>query len=57
MDDRMDVRVFDSNGDPVDLPGSIAELRIEMRRVLLGGGYERGLALLLDPELTDQTDQ
>jgi bifunctional DNA-binding transcriptional regulator/antitoxin component of YhaV-PrlF toxin-antitoxin module len=36
------------------LPGGIASAEAELRRVLLDGGYERGVALIDDPDLVDQ---
>jgi bifunctional DNA-binding transcriptional regulator/antitoxin component of YhaV-PrlF toxin-antitoxin module len=36
------------------LPGGEADALAELRRVLLDGAYERGLAQLDDPDLADQ---
>ena len=36
------------------LPGGVAPARTELRRVLLSGGYERGLTMIDDPDLADQ---
>jgi bifunctional DNA-binding transcriptional regulator/antitoxin component of YhaV-PrlF toxin-antitoxin module len=36
------------------LPGGTAAARKELRRVLLGGGYEAGVAALGEPDLADQ---
>jgi bifunctional DNA-binding transcriptional regulator/antitoxin component of YhaV-PrlF toxin-antitoxin module len=36
------------------LPGGTDAARAELRRVLLGGGYEAGVAALDDPDLADQ---
>ena len=49
-----EVAFIDLGGAALVLPGGVEAARAELRRVLFGGGYERGLAAIDDPDLADQ---
>lgn len=52
--DGGDVAIIDLGGAALILPDGIESTRAEIRRVLLGGAYEQGIAALADPDLADQ---
>jgi bifunctional DNA-binding transcriptional regulator/antitoxin component of YhaV-PrlF toxin-antitoxin module len=54
IDDGGEVAFVDLGNAALVLPGGIASARAELRRVLLDGGYERGVAMIDDPDLADQ---
>jgi bifunctional DNA-binding transcriptional regulator/antitoxin component of YhaV-PrlF toxin-antitoxin module len=55
IDDGGDIAFLDLGDIAVILPGGIEQARAELRRVLLDEGrYERGLAMIDDPDLADQ---
>jgi bifunctional DNA-binding transcriptional regulator/antitoxin component of YhaV-PrlF toxin-antitoxin module len=54
IDDGGEVAFIDLGDLALVLPGGIGAARDELRRVLLGGAYERGIELLGDPDLADQ---
>jgi len=49
-----EVAFVDLGNAALILPGGTAAAKSELRRVLLGGAYEAGVAALDDPELADQ---
>jgi bifunctional DNA-binding transcriptional regulator/antitoxin component of YhaV-PrlF toxin-antitoxin module len=49
-----EVAFVDLGGAALVLPGGTAAARKELRRVLLRGGYEAGVAALDDADLADQ---
>lgn len=47
--------IIDLGDAALVLPGGLDAAKAELRRVLLDeGGYERGLAMIDDPDLVDQ---
>ena len=54
IDEGGQVAFVDLGDAALVLPGGDAAALAELRRVLLGGAYERGLAQLDDPDLADQ---
>jgi bifunctional DNA-binding transcriptional regulator/antitoxin component of YhaV-PrlF toxin-antitoxin module len=54
IDEGGEVAFVDLGHAALVVPGGIGVARDELRRVLLDGGYERGVALLDDPDLADQ---
>jgi hypothetical protein len=49
-----EVAFVDLGGAALVLPGGTRAAREELRRVLLGGAYEAGVAALDEPDLADQ---
>ena len=55
MDDGGDIAFIDLGNAALILPGGIRAAQAELGRVLLvDGAYERGLAMIDDPDLADQ---
>jgi len=54
IEDGGEVAFVDLGDAALVLPGGAEVARRELRRVLLGGGYESGIAGIDDPELADQ---
>ena len=54
MENGGEVAFVDLGNAALILPGGTAAAKSELRRVLLGGAYEAGVAALDDPELADQ---
>jgi bifunctional DNA-binding transcriptional regulator/antitoxin component of YhaV-PrlF toxin-antitoxin module len=54
IEDGGEVAFIDLGDAALVLPGGAEAARNELRRVLLGGGYEAAVDLLDDPDLVDQ---
>jgi len=54
IDGGGEVAFLDLGDAALVLPGGMAPAIAELRRVLRDGAYERGLALIDDPDLADQ---
>jgi hypothetical protein len=54
IDEGGEVAFLDLGQAALVLPGGIESARAELRRVLLAGGYEQGVAMIDDPDLGDQ---
>jgi bifunctional DNA-binding transcriptional regulator/antitoxin component of YhaV-PrlF toxin-antitoxin module len=54
IDEGGEVAFIDLGDAALVLPRGIESAQVELRRVLLGGGYERGVATIDDPDLADQ---
>jgi bifunctional DNA-binding transcriptional regulator/antitoxin component of YhaV-PrlF toxin-antitoxin module len=54
IEDGGQVSFIDLGEAALILPGGSEAAFAELRRVLLGGGYERGIDQLDDPDLVDQ---
>jgi hypothetical protein len=54
IDEGGEVAFLDLGQAALVLPTGIESARAELRRVLLAGGYEQGVAMIDDPDLGDQ---
>jgi len=54
IDGGGEVTIIDLGNTALVVPGGREAVTAELHRVLRQGGYERGLALINDPDLADQ---
>lgn len=54
IDEGGEVTIIDLGDAALLVPGGSGSATAELHRVLRQGGYERGLALIDDPDLADQ---